>query len=194
MIDVHILLMGDERSDLLEQCLNSLKYEPITLHKCDGVPGDIRTARANAISQGTNDYVGWVDPDDFIIPGAYQLLLDNIGDKKFAWCNEEVWHMTPDLSAVTATHIRKRPHHMHIIHRSLINYNLIRNEVPRRTPDRWVEMLTKQGVHVNSVGYVWREYSTSASRILFAPDDEQWHEQRRKHFLQQNTSINKTTN
>lgn len=192
MIDVHMLLMGNEREDLLSQCMESLKDEPITLHKCKGIPGDIRTARADAISKGTNDYVGWVDPDDFIIPGSYQKLLDAIGDKKFAWCDEEVWHMTPDLKTISSKYIKNEPHHMHIIHRSLLDYDLIRNRVPIRTPDRWVGMHAVNGVHVKSIGYVWREYSTSGSRILYADIDNQRNEARRQRIMAMNSSINRS--
>lgn len=191
MIDVHILLMGTERKDLLEQCLESLKDEPITLHLCDGIPGDIRSARANAIAKGNHEYVGWVDPDDFIIPGAYKRLLEVIGDKKFAWSMEEIWDMTPDLSRVVTKHIRSNPHHMHIIHRSVIDDNYIRNVVPRRTPDRWVENLVPQGVFDKNIGYVWRNYSTSGSRMLYEHDDKAWEEARKLHFMSQRSHINK---
>jgi len=194
MIDVHILLMGTERLDFLSQCLDSLKNEPITLHTCPGIPGDIRAARANAISLGKHDYVGWVDPDDFIIPGAYSRLLNVIGDKKFAWSNEEVWDMSEDLTTVLRKSTRKTPHHMHIIHRSLIDDDFIRNKVPVRRPDSWVESLKPEGVYDNNIGYVWRRYPNSGSRTLFKEHDLEWEQRRRNHFMQLNSTINKSTN
>lgn len=176
MIDVHILLMGTERQDFLEQCLESLKNEPITLHLAPGIPGDIRTARANALAKGTNPYVGWVDPDDFIIPGAYTRLLNIIGDKKFAWAKEQIWNMSPDLTEVKGKSILHRPHHMHIVHRSILNYDYIRSGVEERTPDKWVEELAADGIHDPKVGYIWRVYPTSGSRILYQKYDTEWKE------------------
>lgn len=163
--------MGNEREDLLSQCLESLKDEPITLHICEGIPGNLRLARANAIAKGTNEYIGWVDPDDFIIPGAYERLLHIIGDKKFAWAMEEIWDMTPDVSRVITKRLRHNPHHMHIIHRSLIDYNYIMNLASPKTPDLWVGALVPHGVFDKKVGYVWRNYSTSSFKMCYEHND-----------------------
>lgn len=166
MIDVHMLLMGNENKQILDQCMDSLKDEPINLHVCEGILGDLRTARVNALRKGSNEYVGWVDPDDFIIPGSYQRLLDIIGDKKFAWSMEEVWHMDYSGNNIISKSIRKSPHHMHIIHRSLIDYDYIKNKVPPHAPDSWVLRLMPLGIFDKNIGYVWRSYAHSPAKRL----------------------------
>lgn len=164
MIDVHVLLMGNERQDLLDQCMESLKDEPITLHICEGIMGDLLTARINAISKGSHEFVGWVDPDDLVIPGAYQRLLDMIGDRNFAWASEEVWYMDDSLTEIKMKTIRRTPHHMHIIRRNAITEEFIRKGTMSHEPDAWVNKLVPTGIFDDNVGYVWRNYAASSAK------------------------------
>jgi hypothetical protein len=175
-----MILMGDERQDWLDQCLESLANEPITLHICDGIVGDIRGARSRAIRKGSNEWIGWVDPDDFIIPGAYSRLLDIVGDKKFAWSKEEIWDLTPDGNVLLKKRQWYAPHHMHIVHRSILDYEMIESKAPIRRPDSWVEHLRNKGVFDDNVGYVWRRFDNSGSKRLFRSYDKKFYENMNK--------------
>jgi hypothetical protein len=160
MIDVHVILLGNENRFFLKDCILSLREEPIALHVCEGIIGGSVEARRRAIAKGTNEWVGWVDPDDAIVPGSYQKLLDAVGDKKFAWTKEEVWYYNV-FGQVVQKGVRTSPHHMHIIHRDLIKPEFF--DSPH--PDRWTALLAPEGVFVDEIGYIWRNYPASNAKI-----------------------------
>lgn len=78
MIDVHILTMPNDNQAWFEKCLNSLKKEPVSVQVCNGIKGDIGNARADAFLLGDNEYVSFVDPDDYILPGGFLACLDEL--------------------------------------------------------------------------------------------------------------------
>lgn len=77
-IDVHVLHLPGENQEWADQCARSLVDEPINVFNLDGIYGDIRQARYEGYKQGTAPYVSFVDPDDFVHPGAFQVCLDAI--------------------------------------------------------------------------------------------------------------------
>lgn len=165
MIDVHILLMGNENKALLKQCTDSLRLEPIKLHYVRGIVGHAGKARASAMLRGYNEYVGWVDPDDFIIPGAYSKLLKTKTD--FAWMNEEIWSLNDhDLHNPVNRHVLRTPHHMHIIHRDILDTKLLSAKSNDPIPFLRAMRSKSTATHVDEIGYVWREY-TSPSKLMF---------------------------
>ncbi len=169
MIDVHLLIHGEERTDWLAQCIQSLAGEPISLHICDAIPGECPRARSTAIRKGTNDYIGWIDPDDFIIPGSYQRLINIIGKRSFAWAKEEVWAYDDNCETVKYKTENKLPHHIHIIHRDILDYSIIENPVHPNSPDAWTQRLMVDGIFDDNIGYVYRKYRNSyANKIINA--------------------------
>lgn len=72
-IDVHVLASKDDKG--LALCLASLNAEPVNVHVCDPIAGDIALARKRAYSKGMAPFVSYVDPDDTVIPGIYSALL-----------------------------------------------------------------------------------------------------------------------
>lgn len=167
MIDVHILTLPDEDKTLLKECLKSLDEENISIHLVDGVEGHVGRGRAKAIQKGTNEWIGWVDSDDFIIPGAYNKMINQSKENPeigFWWMNEEVWDLLPsDLYAPVNKYTSVRPHHIHIIHRDLIDYDIIEG-----IKNDFGKILNKlsinHGKHINETGYVWRQYNKSSCR------------------------------
>jgi hypothetical protein len=59
-----------------DQCLNSLKDEPINLHILEGIEGHVGVKRTEGYRLGTAEFVSHVDDDDYIEPGAYQHCID----------------------------------------------------------------------------------------------------------------------
>lgn len=159
MIDLHILILGNENQTWLEQCLQSLENEPVNLRMCQGIPGDLSQARSLALKQGTSEYVGWVDPDDYIIPGAYARLLTLVGDKSFVWGKEQIIEYDDSMNIVRQA-VLKTPHHIHIVHRDVIDYSYLESR-KMDYPDRWISRLTSGGVFDDTIGYVWRKYPSS---------------------------------
>ena len=87
MIDVHMILLGDENPEWLAQCIQSLADEPVALHIVRGEFGHIGKWRAKGFRLGTNPYVAYVDPDDYVLPGAFAAcaaLLDSSADVDMA--------------------------------------------------------------------------------------------------------------
>lgn len=72
-IDVHILRSSNENSHWLSECLNSLSNELINIHHSPSIKGDTRLARFNAYHLGGAPYVSYVDSDDMIVPGIFEL-------------------------------------------------------------------------------------------------------------------------
>lgn len=88
MIDVHLLLRGNENMDWLRQCRASLEGHPITLFVEPGIEGDLNCARMDAIAKGSAEFVSFVDPDDIVLPGAFQVCLDAIDGHGGAYTRE----------------------------------------------------------------------------------------------------------
>lgn len=78
MIDVHILTMPNDNQDWFAQCLASLKEEPICVHQVPGKLEDIGNARADAFKLGNSEYVSFVDPDDYVLPGGFEQCYQQL--------------------------------------------------------------------------------------------------------------------
>ena len=76
MIDVHIGHMPEDNPHWWKQCEESLKDHPITVHNFESVKFNTRKTREIGFSLGTHPFVSFVDPDDFVYPGAFQKCLD----------------------------------------------------------------------------------------------------------------------
>lgn len=75
-VDVHIITMPSESQEWLSDCLNSLWNEPVNLYFIDGVEGHIGEGRYAGFTQGTSDYISFVDPDDLVNTGAFKKCID----------------------------------------------------------------------------------------------------------------------
>lgn len=168
MIDVHMLLTGNEDQDLLARCLQSLKDEPITLHLVKVTPGNIAKSRIEGLSRGRHNLVGWVDPDDVIVPGSYAKLAAAIGDAPMAWMNELEQMFAPDGKTVIRESVREQPHHMHVIKRDSINWGHLQRQTRMTISnhDSWPQGLRHLAVHIPEIGYIWRNWVGSESLQL----------------------------
>lgn len=75
--DVHILRQGGhDNLDWLQECRESLQDQPVQVHETEGYPGHIGRARIRGYALGSAPYVAVVDPDDVVMPGAFQACID----------------------------------------------------------------------------------------------------------------------
>lgn len=167
LIDIHVLTMrnyeGYGKRENLEYIQDILAPEPVNLHIVDvAVPGNESHSRVQGISHGNAPWVGWVDPDDEIIPGTYQKLLDIVEDKKFAWSNELVKVFNAKNIQVSSR-TNRIPHHMMIIHRDILDPNIFLKR--RFAASMCIQYLAKDGVHLNEIGYIWNEYRDSDCQL-----------------------------
>lgn len=79
-IDVHIIVPPKWKNDgerkWFDQCIESLETEPVNIHLVDRVQDDTRRARFTGYQQGSAPYVSFVDPDDYVMPGAFSSAMD----------------------------------------------------------------------------------------------------------------------
>lgn len=112
-IDVHIIVY-DEPQWQIDRCMESLKNEPINIHIVQGIeewpPSE---GRRKGYAMGTAPYHAYVDPDDYIVPGAFQLLLDAIGDADVCYGWEYV------LDQQKTWRVNKGLHHAFLVKRTL---------------------------------------------------------------------------
>ncbi|BBA65474.1 hypothetical protein [Xanthomonas phage XacN1] len=167
MIDVHVLTMRNHppygRRENLPYILDALSREPVNVHLVDvDQIGNETAMRIKALQKGTSEWVGWVDPDDEIIPGAYQMLLDHKGNTSFAWSNELVNSFDRNGKLVSTT-VYREPHHMMIIHRDVLDLDYLAKREFATVIG--LHPLMKIGTHVNEIGYVWNRHPDSDCEV-----------------------------
>ena len=133
LLDVHMIIVPSDKAELLGRCLDSLSLEPIQLHIVDGIVGDLGEGRVKAFKRGENKYVGWVDPDDYIVPGAFAeclAYLTNHPDVDGVYMFEEVESNGHIIG------VAKYPHHMTVVKREIVEllFDKIRNSYPPERP------------------------------------------------------------
>jgi hypothetical protein len=104
-IDVHILHLPTDNKKWLKQCLNSIQKEPINRIDIPGIVGDYWSARYQGYHTGVAKYVSFVDPDDYVLPGAFaacQAELDADKDKKLIGVYTRSRRLYENLPEVTA--------------------------------------------------------------------------------------------
>lgn len=74
-IDVHVLHCH-EPAEWVDACLESLADEPVSVHLCPGIEGQVGEARARAFARGSAEFVSFVDGDDAVEPGCFAAALD----------------------------------------------------------------------------------------------------------------------
>lgn len=90
-VDVHILTMPGDNPEWFETCLRSLDGEPVQVHVRPGIKDDIGNARADAFLFGDAEYVSFVDPDDYVLPGGFAACLERLSrDGSVAACTAEI--------------------------------------------------------------------------------------------------------
>lgn len=144
-VDLHIIHFNEPKW-MLDRCLASLDGQPANIHIIKGTeefPPFL--GRAKGYAAGTAPYATYVDPDDEVLPGAIEKLLEYSG-ADLIWGNELV--KMPDGREV----ISKAPHHLFLKKRE---------KSSRRTK-----------AHINELVYVWNviagtRYSASIGKKRF---------------------------
>lgn len=74
-VDVHMLYIG-EPEDWAVPCMRGLTSQHVIVHVVPGVEGHIGQARQSGFAQGHQPYCAIVDPDDEVLPGAFEACID----------------------------------------------------------------------------------------------------------------------
>ena len=157
MIDIHVLTYSGTQEAWLRQCLASLADQPCTVHLVQGDEGNVGSGRARGYLLGDHDYVGYVDSDDFLLPGAAEACLEGL-KKHRAVVTLERWLwggiLDPRLEPLHHLAVYRREDvmkHVHELHDHPIHCDQL---LMRRLRPTQLEY----------VGYVWRIHAGQGHR------------------------------
>lgn len=172
-VDTHVLLLPETNQQWWEECQATLKDEPINLHLVDGIPGHIGKARAKGFQQGDSPYISFVDPDDLLIPGAFQACIDVLEsnpqacgaftdeiliDEKGETLGSGIWTRRPWNPLLMLE--PKYMHHITVMRREFVLRHLeeITTKWPNLAEFVLKGLLTQYGPWINAgkIGYKWR--------------------------------------
>jgi hypothetical protein len=138
-IDVHIIHYLEPQW-MLDRCLASIEGQPVNIHIIKGVEEwPPFKGRKKGFAAGTAKYCSYVDPDDEVMPGAYETLIQHDG-YDLIWGNELIYSRE---KVVTFTGI----HHAYLIKRDLPIEHCGEFRVLRRIRD------SDRSKHINQILY-----------------------------------------
>lgn len=77
LIDVQIIV-GNEKPEWFKGCFESLKDERVNILLGARLEGNLNLLRYQIWSKGTGDWITFIDADDYIVPGAFDLIYEAI--------------------------------------------------------------------------------------------------------------------
>lgn len=160
-----MIVLGDENPEWLAQMIQSLAGEPVALHIVRGEFGHIGKWRAQGFELGTSPLVAYVDPDDYVLPGAFQRCIaalrdDPTLDAAFADTAIE----TPEGLQTYPTQL----HHLCVFRRTYVAPALPLIAGAAWVPERHLEPPTIHARHIPMHGYVYRLRGDSPAKRLLA--------------------------
>lgn len=174
-VDCHVLISPD-RDTLSSVILKQLVDEPVHVWQVPARHRQITAARTDALSLGCAPYVCWVDDDDELTPGVFQVLIDALDANPHAcgvFCTEtHVGEEDVVLAVKPAANeawtldnmINQHPfvHHIALMRRSLLPLYLpLIQSYPLVGDQLLIWLMAQSGpwVHVPIEGYRWRRWS-----------------------------------
>lgn len=185
-VDVHIITLPSTDKGMWRFCEESLFKEPINIHMVDGVIGNIAEGRVKGFSQGSSPYVSFVDPDDMIIPGAFEACIKTL-EKHHEAVGVYTDELIMDAHGITrcpgqysrfswSPVMMKHPiyvHHLLVMRRSIVEKYFDAMLRHPKIPEYVLRgMMIEHGpwVHVDRYGYKWRKTKGTLRSTL--SDDE----------------------
>jgi len=168
MIDVHVLTLPTDRKDWFDLCIASLKDEPINLHILDGIQDKIGQARVNGFAQGSSDFVSYVDPDDYVLPGGFARCEEALTQHSSVACAYTFEYRTGingTIRSYNSYHHGK--HHLVVFRRSFLENYYERLKEQNILPEVWLlKQIEKNFKHkaffeIAEPFYVWRIHDQS---------------------------------
>lgn len=165
-IDVHVLLYPNSPRDWFKKCINSLHGEPInlTIIESPSIYEEIGKYRVKGYSTGTEEYVSFVDADDYIIKGAYQKAINFLNKNKYDHvCTQERVYYENSKSFLK---VPVSNHHIKIFKRSFLEpyYDLI--ESHGIFGDKKLSRVIGASYDLGYVGYVWRFHDNGWHKVI----------------------------
>jgi len=156
-IDVHMLLLGNEREDWKAAAVASVPPSICTLRFADGIAGHIGRARQRAYALGDADYVSYVDPDDWLESDTFERCLAYLD--RHRRCAGVVTHEMVHDEFRGRVYETRDKHGLAVFRREWLNANLHRLESPAAVDIRLT--LRPEIVLLPFVGRHWRKYESA---------------------------------
>lgn len=160
MIDIHVLTHSGTRPEWLQQCLDSLKNQPVVVHVVDNTGFSVGAGRARGFQLGTHEFVAYVDSDDYVLPGHYRACLAKLNTHR---------------AVVSKEHVEYEDGRRHPMLKSNHNGAVYRREdvMPllgaMGGAPLTVDLLTRRHIKPTQLphaGYVWRIHSAGQHRLI----------------------------
>jgi hypothetical protein len=188
-VDVHCIHLPKTDGVLWEECRDSITDEPVNLHLVKGVEGHIGKGRVKGFDMGDSPYVSCIDPDDVVLPGAFQACIEALDDHPEAcgvytdellidsqgkvirpgiWSSVD-WNPLLQLEP-------KYLHHIYVMRRSYVRKYFLEMLKWHNMSEYILKCLvTAHGpwIHVDRYGYKWRiakktAHSSMSLRYVYA--------------------------
>lgn len=156
MIDIHVLTYSGTRNEWLDLCLESLAKEPCTVHVVRGVDGDICAGRRIGYALGSNEFVGYVDSDDYVLPGVIDLVLSGLERNVSVVTRELAIRADGEMSKFVFD-----GHHLFAARRDHVLPIVNADHGIKTAIDLYVSRRSKP-VQLDCTGYVWRVHENGA--------------------------------
>jgi hypothetical protein len=116
--------MPGDNQEWFKKCLGSLEGEPVSVYVCNGIKEDIGNARADAFLLGDNEYVSFIDPDDYVLPGGFSACVEQLRkhNSVVAYTQEIVVGFTGEIYKNPL--VRDWVHHLIVFRRDIVIDNL----------------------------------------------------------------------
>lgn len=189
LIDCHILTLPRFDLNWVNEMRVDLDAQPVNQHWMQGIEGNLAQARATGFSLGCAPFVSSVDPDDRVLLGTFDALLQALHDNPlapFAWAGEQMvnehlvaWPERPNvwpngydpvLHACRGTHV----HGVKLYRREQVEPHLQAMRTVGQACEFYLDMAIVKPytnpssdawpVHVPIVGRLWRQHDSNGSR------------------------------
>lgn len=151
MIDVHVLTHEGTKQSWLDQCLESLRGEPVNVHVVDNAGRSVGEGRARGYVLGETDYVAYVDSDDYVLPGCFTACLEGLQHAAAVVTLEYV-----EING-TIIPVPKPAHSVAVYRREAVAPYIARLRASPHTAD-WHLRRALHPTQLQTVGYVWRAH------------------------------------
>lgn len=160
MIDIHVLTHSGTKPEWLQQCLDSLKDQPVVVHVVEGVEGSVGAGRAKGYALGDCEFVGYLDSDDYALEGHYAKCLRMLRYQRAVIPHEHVEY------ADGSRHKLLKPFHNGAVYRRAdINPLLSAMASAPLTADM-ITRRTLRPYQMSHAGCVWRCTKEGAHKLI----------------------------
>ena len=188
VVDLHILTHAGTNPDWLDQALASCKGQPVNVHVIPN-GSHIDQGRARGFATGSADFVGILDSDDWLLPGAVESCLEALANRPDAVgaFTDEVrmrdgvqvgvgestgtgpWCPTRQLTRISYAR------HLMVMRRAIVMPLLpVMSQHARLSEYVLRGLAVQQGpwIHVERDGYVHREHDGNVSKVTPTTDGQ----------------------